>query len=142
MNRDPSCIFCRIVSGEAPAARLREDALTVSILDIRPVSEGHALVLTREHFENVYEATPDALAAVARASKRVAHALRDTLRPDGLSIVQSNGEAASQSIFHYHMHLIPRRAGSSWTLHGRRRVADAELEQLARRIAEHLPAAD
>jgi histidine triad (HIT) family protein len=56
--------------------------------------------------------------------------------------VQSNGEAASQSIFHYHMHLIPRRAGSSWTLHGRRRVADAELEQLARRIAEHLPAAD
>jgi histidine triad (HIT) family protein len=142
MSRDATCIFCRIVAGETPAAKLQEDALTLSILDIRPVSEGHALVLTREHFGNVYEATSDALAAVARASKRVAHALRDTLRPDGLSIVQSNGEAASQSIFHYHMHLIPRRAGSTWTLHGRRSATMAELERLARRLAEHLPAAD
>ncbi len=142
MKRDAACIFCRIVAGEAPAVKLSEDSLTLSILDIRPVSEGHALVLTREHFENVYEATADALAAVARASKRVALALRETLRPDGLSIAQSNGKAASQSIFHYHMHLIPRRAGSSWTLHGRRSATMAELEQLARRLAERLPAAD
>ena len=139
MHRLDDCIFCKIVAGEAPSAQVAEDELTLVFMDLFPVSEGHTLVVTKEHFENVYEATPEAIAAVGAMSTRVALALRDEWNPEGLSVYQANGVAAGQTVFHYHMHLMPRAAGSALILQGRQQataeVLKAHAESLASRLA-------
>jgi len=139
VHHEPQCIFCKIVRGEASCHRVAEDERTLVFMDLFPVTDGHTLVITREHFENLYEATPEAIAAVGAMSKRVADALRAELAPDGLSVYQANGVAAGQTVFHYHMHLMPRAAGSPLVLHGRQQ-GDAETlaaraSSLARRLA-------
>lgn len=138
MHREPDCIFCKIVSGEAPCARVAEDDRTIVFMDLFPVSEGHTLVVTKEHFENLYETTPEAMAAVSAMAKRVADALRTELSPDGLSVYQANGAAAGQTVFHYHMHLMPRAQGSNLTLHGRRQADPGALRQQAEALARRL----
>ncbi len=135
MHRDSNCIFCRIVSGDAPCARVHEDALTLTFLDIFPVSRGHTLIITKEHFSNVFEASGDALAAVAMISRRIALAIRTELAPEGLGVFQLNGVAAGQTIFHYHMHCLPRAPGEAFLLHGRTRAADSDLQEVAMRLA-------
>lgn len=130
----PSCVFCRIVRGESPAHLVYEDADTVAFLDIFPVSEGHTLVVTRNHHENIFEASAEELAAVARAAKKVAHALAAVLRPQGLMVFQLNGAAAGQTVFHYHMHLMPRGAGEPLRLHSRTPGEPARLAELAERL--------
>jgi histidine triad (HIT) family protein len=125
------CIFCRIVRGEAPAFRVHEDELTSVFMDINPVTDGHTLVVTREHFDNVFAATPEALEAVARSAKRVADAIHRVLQPDGLMIFQLNGTAAGQSVFHYHMHLMPRAHGEPLALHTRVAGNPVRLRELA-----------
>jgi histidine triad (HIT) family protein len=131
------CIFCRIVRGEAPAYRVHEDDRVLVFMDIFPVTDGHTLVVTKEHFENVFEATQESLQAVAAASWRTARAIRAELDPDGLMVFQLNGQAAGQSVFHYHMHLLPRRAGEPLALHTR---VPGEPERL-RAVSERLAAA-
>src|SRR5258705_9933571 len=105
MATQPDCIFCRIVRGEAPAHRVCEDERTLAFMDIFPVTDGHTLVITKDHFENVFEADEDALAAIARTSHRVAAAIKSELAPDGLMVFQLNGQAARQAVFLSHMHL-------------------------------------
>ena len=138
MRCDPDCIFCRIVAGQAPAARVHEDELTLTFMDIFPVSRGHTLIITKEHFANIFEASPAALAAVATISVRVARAIRAELAPEGLGVFQLNGAAAGQTVFHYHMHLIPRAPGEAFLLHGRTRAAEADLRETAARLAAAL----
>ena len=138
MHRKDDCIFCKIVAGEAPSAQVTEDERTLVFMDLFPVSEGHTLVVTKEHFENVFEATPEAIAAVGAMSKRIADALKAEWEPDGLSVYQANGAAAGQTVFHYHMHLMPRDAGSALTLQGRTQVAPDVLADQAARIASRL----
>jgi len=133
LRHEPGCIFCRIVRGEAPCHRVAEDDLTLVFMDLFPVSDGHTLVVTKEHFQDLFEATPPAIAAVGAMSKRVADALRRVLEPDGLSVYQANGTAAGQTVFHYHMHLMPRAEGSALRLHGREQ---GDPVVLARRAAE------
>lgn len=133
-----SCIFCKIVRGEAPAAKVFEDEHTLAFMDIFPVTDGHTLVITREHAENVYEASSAALEAVAATAKRVAHALRDTLSPEGLMVFQLNGAAAGQTVFHYHMHLMPRAAGEPLALHTRVPGDPQRLAALAQALAAHV----
>jgi histidine triad (HIT) family protein len=140
MQYDSMCIFCRIVAGEAPCARVYEDELTLALMDIFPVSRGHVLVITKEHFANIYEATSDALAAVARVARRVALAIRAELHPEGLGAFQLNGAAAGQTVYHYHLHLLPRAPGEAFLLHGRTRASTAELEETAARLAAALKA--
>jgi histidine triad (HIT) family protein len=135
MHRDSDCIFCRIVAGDAPCARVHEDALTLTLLDIFPVSRGHTLIITKEHFANVFEASAEALAAVAVISRRVARAINAELAPEGLAVFQLNGIAAGQTIFHYHMHLIPRAPGEAFLLHGRKRASESELQDVATKLA-------
>jgi histidine triad (HIT) family protein len=135
VTQKPDCIFCQIVAGRAPSFRIDEDDATLSFLDIFPVAEGHTLVVTKQHFDNVYEATPEALAAVGTASRRAAHAIREALLPDGLGVFQLNGAAAGQTVFHYHMHLIPRMQGQEFKLHSRVRGDDASLRATASRLA-------
>ena len=134
MTSKPDCIFCQIVAGRAPSFQVDEDATTVSFLDLFPVAQGHTLVVTKDHFENLFEATPEALAGIGAASRRVAHAIRATIAPEGLGVFQLNGAAAGQTVFHYHMHLVPRWQGQEFQLHSRVRGDPDALRATAARI--------
>lgn len=111
--KDNNCIFCKIAAGEIPSATLYEDDDFRVILDIEPASKGHALILPKEHYANLYE-LDDAIAAKALVlAKKMVTKLTDILGCDGYNIVQNNGTVAGQSVFHYHMHLIPRYEGDT-----------------------------
>ena len=105
------CIFCRIANGEIPSATLYEDDDFRVILDLGPASKGHALILPKSHAANIYE-LPDELAGKAMVlAKKMAGRMTEALECDGFNIVQNNGEVADQTVFHFHMHLIPRYEG-------------------------------
>ena len=114
-----NCIFCKIAAGEIPSATLYEDEDFRVILDLGPASKGHALILPKQHYANLYE-LPDELAEkVIRLAKKMVIAMTKALQCDGFNVVQNNGEAAGQTVFHFHMHLIPRYKGDgvgiTWT---------------------------
>ena len=113
------CIFCKIAKGEIPSATLYEDEEFRVILDLGPANKGHALILPKAHYENLYD-LPDEMAAHAMIlAKKIATKMKVILNCDGYNLVQNNGEAAGQTVFHFHMHLIPRytddHAGITWT---------------------------
>lgn len=112
------CIFCRIVAGEIPSARVYEDALTVAFMDIGQVNPGHVLVATRRHAATLFDITPEEAAAVMQTAQRVARAVRAAFDPPGLSLLQANGPEGGQTVFHFHMHVVPRHGddgvGLSW----------------------------
>ena len=128
------CIFCRIVAGTARSHPVWDDAETLAFMDVSPLEDGHVLVIPKPHWENLFETPPSALAAVMNTARRVAHAIRATIAPPGLGVYQVNGRAAGQTVFHYHVHLVPRYRGISLDLHGRRRADRAELDRTAERI--------
>ena len=132
------CIFCEIVAGRAPGHRVFEDDQTLALMDIFPVAPGHTLVITKAHAANIFEASAESLRAVAATSKRIAEVIRRELAPDGLGVFQLNGAAAGQTVFHYHLHLIPRSAGEALKLQTRVRGDDAELSSLSARLAAGL----
>jgi histidine triad (HIT) family protein len=141
MRVEEGCIFCAIVAGEAPACRVAEDEQTLAFLDIFPVSDGHTLVIPKDHAVNVFELEDGPMRATASLTRRVAHAIRAELAPDGLAVFQANGAAAGQTVWHYHVHLIPRRSGDPLTLHGRSRGDDARLRELAAKLGARLGSA-
>ncbi len=129
------CIFCRIIAGEIPAHRIAEDAATLAFLDIHPLSQGHTLVIPRRHCANLFEAQPDDLAAVAQMTKQVGQQLKAALSPDGLNVMQNNGPAAGQDVFHYHVHLIPRWSNDGLLRGWQRQPTEGvNLAELAARI--------
>jgi histidine triad (HIT) family protein len=102
------CVFCKIRDGQIPSLRIYEDDQTLVFMDINPLNAGHCLVVTKTHAPTIWDSSvPDLQAAMATAHK-VAHALREALKPDGLNMLQANGAAAFQSVPHFHLHLIPR----------------------------------
>jgi histidine triad (HIT) family protein len=108
---DPSCLFCRIVAGEIPSTRVDEDEHTVTFMDINPATRGHALVVPRHHYRDLLEISPVDLAAVVATAQRMAVRVKDRLGADGVNLLNSCGEAAWQTVGHFHMHVIPRYAG-------------------------------
>ena len=108
MAADPDCLFCKIVAGEIPATRVAEDDRTITIMDINPATRGHVLVIPREHAKDLLEIDPEDLAAVAKAAQRLAATMPDRLGADGVNLLNSCGRAAWQTVFHFHMHVIPR----------------------------------
>lgn len=106
--KDNECIFCRIASGEIPSATLYEDADFRVILDRGPAARGHALILPKEHYKNIYEIDEEAAGEVFKLAKKMAQTMTEKLKCDGFNIVQNNGSVAGQTVFHFHMHLIPR----------------------------------
>lgn len=106
--RDENCIFCKIICGEIPSRTIYEDADFKVILDASPASKGHALILPKEHCANVYEIREDLLAKAAKLAKKLAVHMSEVLACDGINLLQNNGEVAGQTVFHFHMHLIPR----------------------------------
>jgi histidine triad (HIT) family protein len=107
---DPDCLFCKIVAGELPATIVAEDDRTVAFMDINPATRGHALVIPRAHATDIHEIDPDDLRAVAAAAQRVAKRARANLGAEGVNLLNSNGAAAWQTVFHFHVHVIPRYA--------------------------------
>ena len=105
------CIFCRIVAGELPSQIVAEDELTISFMDISPATRGHALVIPRRHARDLLELEDVDLAAVTHAAKRLAERVRDRLGADGVNLLNSCGPHAWQTVFHFHIHVIPRYAG-------------------------------
>ena len=114
-----NCIFCKIANGEIPAATLYEDEDFRVILDLGPASKGHALILPKAHAANIYELSDEMAAKAMILAKKMATAMTEALKCDGFNIVQNNGECAGQTVFHFHMHLIPRYQGDTvgitWT---------------------------
>jgi len=108
MAADPDCLFCKIVAGEIPATRVAEDDRTITFMDINPATRGHVLVIPREHAKDLMEIEPDDLAAVAKATQRVAVTMPERLGADGVNLLNSCGRAAWQTVFHFHVHVIPR----------------------------------
>ncbi len=102
------CVFCKLRDGQIPSMKIFEDDVTIAFMDINPINSGHCLVITKAHAANLYEADVTDLQAAMATAQRVAVAIRDGLKPDGLNMLQANGPAAFQSVPHFHLHLIPR----------------------------------
>jgi len=133
-------IFTRIVNGEIPANKVYEDAYTLAFLDIFPASRGHVLVICKNESANLLELNDADVVATARTSQRVARALMTALKPDGINVVQSNGSAAGQTVFHYHVHLIPRWHNDGFvTFWQPGQLAADEAQKLVALIRDHIP---
>jgi histidine triad (HIT) family protein len=110
-DRDPDCLFCKIVAGEIPSERVDEDERTVAFMDINPATRGHALVIPRRHAVNLLEIDADDLAATIAAAQRLARTAVERFGADGVNLINSCGADAWQTVFHFHIHVIPRYKG-------------------------------
>ena len=108
MASDPDCLFCKIVAGEIPATKVGEDERTVAFMDINPATRGHLLVVPREHSRDLLEIGDADLAATTAAARRLAARVKERLGADGINLLNSCGETAWQTVFHFHIHVIPR----------------------------------
>jgi histidine triad (HIT) family protein len=132
-----SCTFCKIVRREAPASYVYEDEKVMAFLSTRPVNVGHTLVVPKIHYENVFEISEEEVAHLSKIVKRVAYAVKKAVSAEGIRIVQNNGEAAGQVIFHLHFHIIPMYEEIS-SLHSREIREAKALEADAKRIRQFL----
>ena len=118
--KDNDCIFCKIAAGEIPSATLYEDDDFRVILDLGPASKGHALIIPKEHYRNLYDIDEELASKAIILAKKMVKKMTDVLGCDGYNIVQNNEEAAGQTVFHFHMHLIPRykddKVGLGWNM--------------------------
>jgi histidine triad (HIT) family protein len=116
------CIFCKIINGEIPSAKVFENEHVYAFLDISQVTKGHTLVVPKVHKENIYELTPEIASKVFEVIPQIANSIKNKFQPEGLNLLNNNGEKAGQSVFHYHMHIIPRYGkgdgfGAVWKPH-------------------------
>jgi histidine triad (HIT) family protein len=134
-----NCIFCKIVSGDIPSSVLYEDEDFKAIMDISPASRGHVIILTKKHFENLFELEDDVAGKVILLAKRIALAMKEELKCEGINFLQNNGEAAGQSVFHIHFHIIPRYKDDNlhltWTPS---KYEDGEAAELAKKISDKI----
>lgn len=131
------CIFCKIANGEIPAKTLYEDENFRVILDLGPATRGHALILPKEHYKNIYELPEETAAGVMKLAKKMAIRMTEKLRTDGFNLVQNNGEAAGQTVMHFHLHLIPRYENDGqYILWKPGTVTQEELEEVRKQIIE------
>lgn len=133
--KDNNCIFCKLANGEIPTATIYEDEDFRVILDANPAAKGHALILPKEHYANLYELDDELAGKSMILAKKMITKLTKALDCDGYNIVQNNGEAAGQTVFHYHVHMIPRhkddKVGLGWTMH---ELTEEEKEDVLSKI--------
>ena len=136
MKKD-DCIFCRIANGEIPSKTLYEDSEFRVILDLGPAAKGHALILPKEHAENLYDLPEGTAAAAMVLAQRMARIMQKKLQCDGLNLVQNNGEAAGQTVRHFHLHLIPRYVNDGQSINWKPgKPSDEELEAIRKTIVQ------
>jgi histidine triad (HIT) family protein len=111
MAADPDCLFCKIVAGDVPATRVYEDERTIAFMDINPATRGHLLVIPRAHARDLLVVDPEDLAACAHTAQKLAALASEKLDADGVNLLNSCGQAAWQTVYHFHIHVIPRYAG-------------------------------
>lgn len=133
MAYDPNNLFAKIIRGEIPCIRVAEDEHTLAFMDIMPQADGHTLVVPKVAGENLLDTPPESLSAAIRMTQRVARAAKAAFAAPGVAILQFNGSAAGQTVFHLHFHVIPRQA-AELRLHARERAPQALLEEHAARI--------
>ena len=135
------CIFCRLVAGEIPASRVYEDEQTLAFMDLGQVNPGHTLVAVKRHATDLLDLTADEAAAAMRTAHRVAQAVKKAFDPPGLTLLQCNGQAGDQTVFHFHIHVVPRHVddgvGLSWP---RKDPARDQLEAYAAHVRQALAA--
>ncbi len=105
------CIFCKIIKGEIPCIKVYEDDKVLAFADINPISKGHTLIIPKRHVGSMWEASEDELTKIMKTAKKLIHAIKDALNPQGVAVLQLNGRAVNQIVMHYHLHLIPRSEG-------------------------------
>jgi len=131
---DELCIFCRIAQKQVPASLVFEDEKVVAFLDIRPLNEGHTLVIPKAHYESIFEIPLDYITYLHGITKQVALAVKKATKADGISVIQQNGKAAGQDIFHLHVHVIPRYEGQK--LPSFSEISEADKEKLSQTAAK------
>lgn len=135
--RKEDCIFCKIANGEIPSKSLYEDDYFKVILDLGPATKGHALILPKDHYANLYELPEDTAAGAMKLAKTLAAKMTKKLHADGFNLVQNNGEAAGQTVMHFHLHLIPRYENDGQHILWKPgTVSPEELEEIQKQITE------
>jgi histidine triad (HIT) family protein len=134
-----NCIFCKITTGDIPSAKVYEDENVYAFLDISQVTKGHTLVIPKEHNENLFELNPETAGPFFQSVQKVAQAIQAAFSPKGLNLLNNNGETAGQTVFHYHMHLIPRY-GTEDGFHPvfKESNGNYDLAEIASAISSHL----
>ena len=134
---DEFCIFCKIVVNQAPASIIYEDETVLVFLDIRPLNMGHTLVIHKEHYVDIFDISENVLSQMYKVVKLVSSAVKKATNADGISIIQQNGKAAGQDIFHIHVHVVPRFKGQKLPPFSElREVERAKLDALAKKIKQ------
>lgn len=133
--KDDNCIFCKIANGEIPSQTLYEDDHCRVILDLGPATKGHALILTKEHYKNLYELPEESAGEIMKLSKKMAVKMTESLGCEGFNLVQNNGDLAGQTVFHFHMHLIPRYRADGQKIGWKpQEVSQEDLEEVKNQI--------
>jgi len=133
--RKDDCIFCRLANGNIPTNALYEDDIVKAIFDLSPASMGHIIILPKEHFDNLYSIDEGTAAHVFKVATRLAKAIKEALNCDGLNILQNNEEIAGQTVFHFHMHIIPRYLGDNVKFYwSQGKVSEQVIKDLTEKI--------
>jgi histidine triad (HIT) family protein len=138
MGYDPDNIFAKILRGEIPCHKIYEDENTLAFLDIMPRAEGHALVITKEKARDLFDIKPDALARLMTAVQKLAPQIQEAMGAEGVLIQQFNGAAAGQTVFHLHVHIVPRKQGEALKPHAGKMEDQAKLAATAEKIRKKL----
>jgi len=138
MSYDPNNVFAKVLRNELPSHKIYEDEDTLAFLDIMPRSEGHALVITKEAATNLFDVSPEALAKLMAVVQKLAPEIKEAVGADGVLIVQYNGAAAGQTVFHLHVHIIPRKVGMELKPHAGKMADQAVLAATAEKIRKRL----
>ncbi len=136
------CIFCKIINGDIPSAKVYEDEHVYAFLDISQVTKGHTLVIPKVHKENIFDLTTEVASQLFSAVPKIANAIKAEYSPAGLNILNNNGEEAGQTVFHYHLHLLPRYGkgdgfGAVWKSH-QDQYSSEDLQNISKAISQHL----
>ncbi|TMU88184.1 HIT family protein [Bacillus sp. BHET2] len=136
------CIFCKIIDGEIPAMKVYEDEHVLAFLDISQVTKGHTLLIPKVHKENVYELTPDMASHLFSVAPKIANSIKNEFNPVGMNLLSNAGEEAGQSVFHFHMHFIPRYGngdgfGAVWKTHNDD-YSQEDLKEIADSISQQM----
>ncbi|MCP3742575.1 HIT family protein [Rossellomorea sp. BNER] len=136
------CIFCKIIDGEIPASKVYEDEHVLAFLDISQVTKGHTLVIPKVHKENVYELTPKIASHLFSVVPKITNAMKTEFNPIGLNLLNNNGELAGQSVFHFHLHIIPRYGqgdgfGAVWKTNNDQYTPEG-LQEISQSISQHI----
>ena len=129
---DDDCIFCKIIRGEIPCFKVLEDADVLALMDVNPIAPGHVLVIPKHHAKDILETPLDCVGKAFAGAGRAARAVQKTLAPDGINILQANGPGAKQSVFHLHVHVIPRGMDDGLSMNWE--LAPGDMEQIASNV--------